>query len=89
MVDDDLSSITVEELDLALEKAYRRGFHQALTLLATSYPDGIGGKRLAELANEHLIWRRALGPSRLADSVTPRYVDDVSPLERRYRGDKW
>lgn len=86
MVDDDLSSITVEELELALEKAYRRGFHQALTLLATFYPDGISGKRLAELANEHLIWRRQLGPSRLADSATPRYVDAVSPLERRHRG---
>jgi len=87
MVDDDLSSITVETLELALEKAYRRGFHQALTLLATFYPDGIGGKRLADLANEHLIWRRELGPSHLADSATPRFVDDVSPLERSYRGD--
>jgi len=86
MADDDYASITPEELELALEKAYRRGFHHALTLLATFYPDGIGGKRLAELANEHLIWRRQLGPSRLADSVTPRYVDDVSPLERRHRG---
>jgi hypothetical protein len=85
MVDDDYASITQEDLDLALEKAYRRGFHQALTLLATFYPDGIGGRRLAELANEHLIWRRELGPSRLADSATPRFVDDVSPLERRYR----
>ncbi len=84
-MDDDHSSITAEELDLALEKAYRRGFHQALTLLATIYPEGINGKRLAELANEHLIWRRQYGPSRLADSATLRYVDDVSPLERRYR----
>jgi hypothetical protein len=86
MVDDDYASITREDLELALEKAYRRGFHQALTLLATFYPDGIHGKRLAELANEHLIWRRELGPSRLTDSATPRFVDDVSPLERRHRG---
>jgi hypothetical protein len=86
MVDDDLSSITLEELELALEKAYRRGFHQALTLLATFYPDGIHGKRLAELANEHLIWRRELGPSRLTDSAPPGFVDAASPLERRHRG---
>jgi hypothetical protein len=85
-VDDDLSSITLEELELALEKAYRRGFHQALTLLATFYPDGIHGKQLAELANEHLIWRRELGPSRLTDSATPRFVEAASPLERRHRG---
>lgn len=75
-----------EEIELALEKAYRRGFHQALTLLATFYPRGIGSAELIRLANQHLIWRRELGPSRIADQAMPRYADDVSPLERQQRG---
>lgn len=74
-----------DELELALEKAYRRGFQQAITLLATFYPEGISGKKLAELANEHLIWRRELPPAHITDGATPQYVTDVSPLERRNR----
>ncbi|NWG18223.1 MAG: hypothetical protein HXY41_16490 [Chloroflexi bacterium] len=86
MTDFDLESITEEELELALEKAYRRGFHHALTLLATFYPNGIGHGELVRIANEHLQWRRELGPSRITDSATPRFMDEVSPLERELRG---
>ncbi|HEX2905919.1 MAG TPA: hypothetical protein VHO69_03615 [Phototrophicaceae bacterium] len=82
----DTQSITQEELELALEKAYRRGFHQALTLLATFYPNGVGSRELVRIANEHLQWRRELGPSRIMDSAPPRFVDEVSPLERELRG---
>lgn len=84
MLDDE--PITQEEIDLALEKAYRRGFHQALTLLATFYPHGISGRELLRIANKHLIWRRELGPSRIADSATAAFADAVSPLERELRG---
>ncbi|MBI5667306.1 MAG: hypothetical protein HZC41_04800 [Chloroflexi bacterium] len=82
------ATITEEELELALEKAYRRGFHQALTLLATFYPNGIGHTELVKIANEHLRWRRELGPSRITDSATPRFMDAVSPLERHLRGER-
>lgn len=82
----DIESVTQEELELALEKAYRRGFHQALTLLATFYPNGIGHSELVRIANEHLRWRRQLGPSRITDSAPPAFIDDVSPLERHLRG---
>ena len=78
--------LSSDELALALEKAYRRGFQQAITLLATFYPDGIGGRELAELANEHLIWRRALPESRMGDSALAQFNDGVSPLERAQRG---
>jgi len=72
------------EIELGLEKAYRRGFHQAILLLATFYPDGIGTQELTELANEHLMWRRELGESALvADSATSRFVGSISPLEQR------
>ncbi len=77
-------SLLSEEIELALEKAYRRGFHQALTLLATFYPKGIGVGELTELANEALAWRRELGESKVhADSVTQRFVGSISPFERR------
>ncbi|MBZ0288709.1 MAG: hypothetical protein K8I30_13915 [Anaerolineae bacterium] len=75
-----------EEIELALEKAYRRGFHQALVLLATFYPHGMSHGELLRLANLHMMWRRELGSSSIADSATPRYVDDISPLEREQRG---
>lgn len=81
----DVETITPEELELALEKAYRRGFHQAITLLATFYPNGISNRELVRIANEHLRWRRELGPSRFTDGATPRFVDAVSPLERQLR----
>jgi hypothetical protein len=74
-----------DEIELALEKAYRRGFHQALVLLATFYPRGASHAELTRLANEHLQWRRELGLSRIADSALPRYADDISPLEREQR----
>jgi hypothetical protein len=78
-------TILTEEIELALEKAYRRGFHQALTLLATFYPRGITAGELTELANEHLAWRRELGESKLVDdSVTSRFVGSIAPLERRW-----
>jgi hypothetical protein len=81
MVDHELN----DEVELALEKAYRRGFHQALTLLATFYPKGIGMGELTELANEHLAWRRELGESRLVpDSATRRFVGSISPLEEHW-----
>lgn len=83
MSDDD--SYSHDEIELALEKAYRRGFHHALVLLATFYPRGIGHGELTQLANQHLIWRRELGPSRIADSAMPRYSDDISPLEQDQR----
>lgn len=77
-------SLLADEIELALEKAYRRGFHQALTLLATFYPKGITVGELTELANEALAWRRELGESQLhVDSVTQRFVGSISPLERR------
>lgn len=82
----DEEAITDEDLELALEKAYRRGFHQALTLLATFYPHGIGHSELVRIANEHLRWRRELGPSRITDSAPSRFMDAVSPLERQLRG---
>ncbi len=74
-----------DEIELALEKAYRRGFHQALVLLATFYPRGASPAELTRLANQHLIWRRELGPSQITDTATPRYADDISPLEREQR----
>ena len=74
-----------DEIELALEKAYRRGFHQALVLLATFYPRGASHAELTRLANLHLIWRRELGPSRITDSALPRYADEISPLEREQR----
>jgi hypothetical protein len=74
-----------DEIELALEKAYRRGFHQALVLLATFYPRGASHAELTRLANEHLQWRRELGTSRIVDSALPRYADDISPLEREQR----
>jgi hypothetical protein len=67
-----------EELDLALEKAYRRGFHQALTLLATFYPHGVRGSDLVRLANEHMIWFRESTGSYL---VNDAHLNPVSPLE--------
>jgi hypothetical protein len=75
--------ISDEELELALEKAYRRGFQQALTLLATCYPKGASAKALVRLANEHIQWRRELSPSRIADSAAPRFSGQISPLQRR------
>ncbi len=81
----DAESYSHDEIELALEKAYRRGFHHALVLLATFYPRGIGHGELTQLANPHLIWRRELGPSRVADSAMPRYRDDISPLEQDQR----
>jgi hypothetical protein len=75
-----------DEIELALEKAYRRGFHQALVLLATFYPHGMSHGELLRLANVHMMWRRELGPSHITDSAPPRYVDDISPLEREQRG---
>ncbi|RMF79545.1 MAG: hypothetical protein D6737_11085 [Chloroflexi bacterium] len=83
---DALSQLSQADLEIALEKAYRRGFHQALTLLATFYPNGIGNRELAKLANEHLIWRRELGESPIADTVTPRFIHDISPLEKKNLG---
>lgn len=74
-----------DEIELALEKAYRRGFHQALVLLATFYPRGASHAELTRLANDHLQWRRELGSSRINDSALPRYADDISPLEREQR----
>ena len=82
MSDEEFAS---DEIELALEKAYRRGFHHALVLLATFYPRGASHPELTRLANLHLIWRRELGPSRIADSALPRYADDISPLEREQR----
>jgi hypothetical protein len=79
-------SYSSDEIELALEKAYRRGFHQALVLLATFYPRGVSHGELTRLANQHLEWRRTLGPSRITDSAMPRYADDISPLERDQRG---
>ena len=74
-----------EEFEVALEKAYRRGFHQALTLLATFYPKGLTAGELTELANEHLAWRRELGDSRLVANTAPsRFVGSISPLEREW-----
>lgn len=82
----DSESISLEELELALEKAYRRGFQQALTLLATCYPQGVSNADLIKLANEHLAWRRELrASSPIADSAMPRFVGEISPLERRCR----
>jgi len=87
MLDEEQSyPYTSDEIDLALEKAYRRGFHHALVLLATFYPRGASHAELTRLANQHLAWRRQLGPSRIADSAMPRYADDTSPLEREQRG---
>ncbi len=83
---DEEERYTLAEIELALEKAYRRGFHQALTLLATFYPHGIGHSELVRIANEHLLWRRELPPSRITDSATPHYADAISPLERQLRG---
>jgi hypothetical protein len=74
-----------DEIELALERAYRRGFHQALTLLATFYPNGVSNAELTELANEQLLWRRELGTGgRLADRATARFTGAISPLERRH-----
>jgi hypothetical protein len=75
--------ISDEELELALEKAYRRGFQQALTLLATCYPKGVSAKALVRLANEHIQWRRELPPSGVADNAAPRFAGQISPLEQR------
>lgn len=77
--------ITWDDIELALEKAYRRGFQQALTLLATFYPNGIGHTELLKLAHEHQMWRRELGASKIGDSVTPRFSGVVSPLEQHLR----
>jgi len=82
----DEESYSHDEIELALEKAYRRGFHHALVLLATFYPRGVGHGEMTRLANQHLIWRRELGPSRIADSAMPRYAAETSPLEREQRG---
>jgi hypothetical protein len=84
---EELESVAPGELELALEKAYRRGFQQALTLLATCYPNGVSARELIRLANEHLRWRRELGPSRIADSAAPRFADARSPLEQECRGE--
>ncbi|MBZ0279051.1 MAG: hypothetical protein K8I60_23095 [Anaerolineae bacterium] len=83
--DDDGEPITWEDIELALEKAYRRGFQQALTLLATFYPNGIGHTELLKLAHEHQVWRRELGPSRIDDNAPPRFAGAVSPLEQHLR----
>jgi len=82
----DLEGVSPEELELALEKAYRRGFQHAITLLATCYPTGLTNRDLIRLANEHLQWRRELGPSRIVDSAPPRFADALSPLEQHCRG---
>lgn len=75
--------ISDDDLELALEKAYRRGFQQALTLLATCYPRGVSAKTLLRLANDHIQWRRELPSSRISDSAAPRFAGQISPLERR------
>lgn len=75
--------ISDDELDLAMEKAYRRGFQQALALLATCYPRGVRGPELIRLANEHLQWRRELPQSGISDNAAPRFANAISPLERR------
>lgn len=82
----DPEPISQEELELALEKAYRRGFQHAITLLATCYPTGVSNRDLIRLANEHLQWRRELGTSRIVDTVSPRFADTLSPLEQHCRG---
>ncbi len=78
-------TLSQNELELVLEKAYRRGFHQALALLATFYPKGVTAGALIELANDHLRWRRELPFSELVeDSVTTSFVGEISPLARRH-----
>lgn len=79
-------SISEEELALALEKAYRRGFQQALTLLATCYPSGVNNRELVRLANMHLQWRRELPASVIADNAALTYADSISPLELQCMG---
>ena len=77
-------SISQDELELALEKAFRRGFHQALALLATFYTRGVTGGELTELANEQLRWRRELpASSMISDTATASFMGETSPLERR------
>ena len=81
---DEQVQISQTQLELALEKAYRRGFHQALALLATFYPKGISGGALTELANEQLRWRRELPPSStVSDTATSSFFGEMSPLEQR------
>ncbi len=82
----DEESFSTEEIELAIEKAYRRGFHQALVLLATFYARGVSHAELTRLANEHMAWRRELGGGQIMDSAMPHYMDAVSPLERHQRG---
>ncbi len=82
----EFSDISDDELELALEKAYRRGFQQALTLLATCYPKGASAKALLRLANDHVQWRRELPSSRISDSAAPRFAGQISPLEKRCMG---